>query len=71
MDQATFLEKFGAVFEHSPWVAEAVFRDGGGVLTDAETLAHISNQCFWHPILASTSDLEGTPATGLCPGRSG
>ena len=38
MDHTTFLEKFGAVFEHSPWVAEAVFRDGDGLWSDVETL---------------------------------
>lgn len=38
MDQMMFLEKFGAVFEHSPWVAEVVFKDGGGLVSDAETL---------------------------------
>ena len=38
MDQKIFLEKFAAVFEHSPWVAELVFRDGGGFVRDAETL---------------------------------
>jgi len=39
MDYTTFMAKFGAVFEHSPWVAEAVFETGGGLLNDAETLA--------------------------------
>ena len=38
MDHTTFLEKYGAVFEHSPWVAEAVFKDAEGLLGDAETL---------------------------------
>ena len=28
MDQTTFRETFGSVFEHSPWVAEAVFETG-------------------------------------------
>ncbi len=39
MDYATFLAKFAAVFEHSPWVADAVFETGGGLLNDAESLA--------------------------------
>lgn len=38
MDHTTFLEQFGAVFEHSPWVAETVFKDTEGLLSDAETL---------------------------------
>jgi len=28
MNKTTFLEKFGSVFEHSPWVAERVFETG-------------------------------------------
>jgi OHCU decarboxylase len=27
LDQAAFVERFGPLFEHSPWVAEAAFRD--------------------------------------------
>jgi len=38
MDHATFMAKFATVFEHSPWVAEAVFESGGGLLSNAETL---------------------------------
>lgn len=38
MDKAAFLEKFGAVFEHSPWVAEAVFKAGDDLLGDADAL---------------------------------
>jgi OHCU decarboxylase len=38
MDLMAFKEKFGAVFEHSPWVAEAVFAAGGSLLHDAESL---------------------------------
>ena len=38
MDHNIFLVKFGAVFEHSPWVAEAVFENGGGESGDAESL---------------------------------
>ncbi|MDX2428593.1 MAG: 2-oxo-4-hydroxy-4-carboxy-5-ureidoimidazoline decarboxylase [Xanthomonadales bacterium] len=42
MDHKDFLIKYGGIFEHSPWVAEAVFETGGGLLTDAETLG----ECF-------------------------
>ena len=38
MDHNSFLTKYGGVFEHSPWVAEAVFETGDGLLNDAETL---------------------------------
>ncbi len=34
MDKTTFLEKFGGVFEHSPWVAERVFETGIDPLSD-------------------------------------
>lgn len=27
LDRAAFVERFGALFEHSPWVAEAAWRD--------------------------------------------
>lgn len=39
MDYATFLAKFAAVFEHSPWVADAVFESTGGRLSDSASLA--------------------------------
>jgi len=39
MDHAIFMAKFATVFEHSPWVAEAVFESGGGLLSNAETLS--------------------------------
>jgi len=38
MDRPTFLAKFGAVFEHSPWVAEAVYDSHGELLNDAQAL---------------------------------
>lgn len=39
MNKTAFLEKFGTVFEHSPWVAEAVYDSGDVLLNDAESLA--------------------------------
>jgi 2-oxo-4-hydroxy-4-carboxy-5-ureidoimidazoline decarboxylase len=39
MDKSVFLERFGAVFEHSPWVAEAVYDSHDELSNDAETLA--------------------------------
>jgi OHCU decarboxylase len=46
MDLMAFKEKFGAVFEHSPWVAEAVFESGGSLLQDAESLAERFESVF-------------------------
>lgn len=28
MDEATFVQTFGGIYEHSPWLAQSVFRDG-------------------------------------------
>ena len=42
----TFKEKFGTVFEHSPWVAEAVFESGGSLLNDAESLGELFESIF-------------------------
>ena len=42
MDRAVFLEHFGGVYEHSPWIAEQVFDTGLGPLTDL-SLIHISS----------------------------
>ena len=39
MDKAVFLEKYGAVFEHSPWVAEAVYDSHDRLVNDAESLS--------------------------------
>lgn len=39
MDKAAFLAKFGAVFELSPWVAEAVYDSDSELMNDAESLA--------------------------------
>jgi 2-oxo-4-hydroxy-4-carboxy-5-ureidoimidazoline decarboxylase len=40
MDKATFVETFGGVYEHSPWVAEAIWDMGITPVHDAmETLA--------------------------------
>ena len=39
MDKAVFLAKFGGVFEHSPWVAEAVCDSHDELLNDLEVLA--------------------------------
>lgn len=38
MDHESFLEKYGSVFEHSPWVAEAVFETGGELHSDPKSL---------------------------------
>lgn len=46
MDLMAFKEKYGAVFEHSSWVAEAVFEAGGSLLRDAESLAERFESVF-------------------------
>lgn len=28
MDETTFVQVFGGIYEHSPWLAEAIFREG-------------------------------------------
>ncbi len=38
LDRAGFLARYGGVYEHSPWIAGAVW-DAGGVSDDAEALA--------------------------------
>lgn len=38
LDRAAFVARFGGVYEHSPWVAEAVW-DAGRVADDREALA--------------------------------
>ena len=39
MDRATFLEVFGGVYEHSPWIAEAAYEAGlAGAQDNAESL---------------------------------
>ena len=46
MDKATFMAKFGAVFEHSPWVADSVFESSDGLPDDAETLGLLFESTF-------------------------
>jgi 2-oxo-4-hydroxy-4-carboxy-5-ureidoimidazoline decarboxylase len=38
LDRAGFLARYGRVYEHSPWIAEAVW-DAGDVVDDADALA--------------------------------
>ncbi|MCP4045497.1 MAG: 2-oxo-4-hydroxy-4-carboxy-5-ureidoimidazoline decarboxylase [Gammaproteobacteria bacterium] len=47
MNRTTFLAKFGAVYEHSPWVAEAVFDAAADSLPDeAESLGERFKSVF-------------------------
>ena len=34
MDQSSFVQTFGGIYEHSPWLAEAVFRGGLNIADD-------------------------------------
>ena len=47
MDKAAFMKKFGAVYEHSPWVAEAVYEAGiGSSPVDAQSLSEQFKSVF-------------------------
>ena len=46
MDQATFVTKFGGVFENSAWVAESVFDHGGSLLKYADSLGALFESVF-------------------------
>ena len=45
MDRTTFLATFGGVFEHSPWVAEAVY-ESNDVLRDNRSLTERFEELF-------------------------
>jgi len=61
MNKTTFLAKFGAVFEHSPWVAEAVFdADADSLPDEAESLSKRFKSVF----------LESAPALQLATLRA-
>lgn len=78
LDRAAFLARYGGVYEHSPWIAEAVW-DRGAVSDEAEALAramadeveaaHPAAQLALlraHPDLAGKLALRGalTPESG-------
>ena len=47
MERDVFVEKYAAVFEHSPWVAEAVFESAGDAgLTDIRVLSERFKTAF-------------------------
>ncbi|MEO0939303.1 MAG: allantoinase PuuE [Pseudomonadota bacterium] len=47
MDRATFVEQFGGIYEHSPWVAEGAFaRELGPAHDTAQGLAHAMKRVF-------------------------
>jgi OHCU decarboxylase len=57
MNKARFRSKFGSVYEHSPWVADAVFEksmDMAPGYTDAAAL----NNCFKSVFMASSRDQQ-------------
>jgi OHCU decarboxylase len=71
LDQAAFVERFGPLFEHSPWVAEAAFRDRP--FADREELYEALVAAMYaapmerklaliraHPDLAGKAAIEGT-----------
>ena len=55
MNKTIFLAKYSAVYEHSPWVAEAVFdADAGSLPADAESLSDQFKSVFF----AATPELQ-------------
>ena len=42
MDKADFVEKFGSIFEHSPWIAERAWEDEMGPANDTATGLHFA-----------------------------
>ena len=54
MNKEAFVAKFRTVFEHSPWVAEAVFEKSKGQAHDAEALVRQFETVF----LESEGDLQ-------------
>jgi OHCU decarboxylase len=71
LDQAAFVERFGSLFEHSPWVAEAAYRDrpfaGREELYEALVAAMYAAPMERklaliraHPDLAGKAAIEGT-----------
>jgi OHCU decarboxylase len=71
LDKAAFVERFGPLFEHSPWVAEAAFRDRP--FADREELYEALVAAMYaapmerklaliraHPDLAGKAAIEGT-----------
>ena len=67
MDRAAFLEHFGGVYEHSPWIAEEVFDTGLGPLTDtpsglSSAMREVVDQAGHEPqrvLLRAHPDLAG------------
>ena len=44
LDQAGFVNRYGGIYEHSPWVAEECFAGSAGVM-DVEELAGMFSNC--------------------------
>ncbi len=74
MDRTAFVERYGSLFEHSPWVAEDAWSNGP--FDDREALAQGLEQAMYaaprdrqlaliraHPDLAGRAAVEGTLTT--------
>ncbi len=46
MEKQEFIDRFGGVFEHSPWVAERAFDTGIATPLKAEAVKHAMNAAF-------------------------
>lgn len=59
MNKTKFNDKFGSVFEHSTWVADAVFEKNGD-MTDGDTDADKMLNCFVSEFMAASRDQQLT-----------
>ena len=57
MKKSDFRDKFGSVFEHSAWVADAVFENNVD-MTSADTDADLLLNCFVSAFMAASRDLQ-------------
>lgn len=70
MDKATFVERYGGIYEHSPWVAEQAWEEAAGI-TDPDQLAEIfarhvdaADDTTKLALIRSHPDLAGKAAVG-------
>jgi urate oxidase len=67
MDKPEFVEKFGSIFEHSPWIAERAWEGELGPVNDTATGLHFALRTQFrsatdgerHAVLAAHPDLAG------------
>ena len=57
MKKARFRDQFGSVFEHSAWVADAVF-ENNVEMTSSDPDADVLMKCFVSEFMAASRDLQ-------------